>query len=134
MRWNRRRERVEVDMSVMEEESGGGRNETWIRRLTPEQLKAIRLAAAIGDDIRKNCPEIAEEYWSGVTAPNRVAIMAEQVGKTKRCPYVEDPLSSCYCTETDSLSTVKVMDYCNKDYEQCEIYHERRGPPRSGGK
>jgi hypothetical protein len=65
---------VESNMSVMEEESGGGRNETWSRRLTPEQLKAIRVAAAIGDDIRRNCPEVAEEYRSGFTAPNIVAM------------------------------------------------------------
>jgi hypothetical protein len=39
------------------------------RRLTSQQYKAIRLAAEIGDNIRKNYPEIAEEYRSGQTAP-----------------------------------------------------------------
>ena len=43
------------------------------RRLTCQQLGAIRLAAEIGDDIRKNYPEIAEEYRSGLTAPKLVA-------------------------------------------------------------
>ena len=31
------------------------------RRVTGEQQAAIRLAAEIGDDLRKNCPELAEE-------------------------------------------------------------------------
>ena len=44
-----------------------------VRRLTRQQLGAIRLAAVIGDDIRKNYPEIAEEYRSGLTAPKLVA-------------------------------------------------------------
>jgi hypothetical protein len=39
------------------------------RRLTSQQYKAIRLAAEIGDNIRKNYPEIAKEYRSGQTAP-----------------------------------------------------------------
>jgi hypothetical protein len=48
-------------------------NETSSRRLTSEQVGAIRLAAEIGNDIRKNYPEIAEEYRSGLTAPKLVA-------------------------------------------------------------
>ena len=48
-------------------------NETSSRRLTGEQVGAIRLAAEIGNDIRKNYPEIAEEYRSGLTAPKLVA-------------------------------------------------------------
>jgi hypothetical protein len=43
------------------------------RRLTGEQQAAIRLAAEIGDDLRKNCPELAEEYRRGATAPMLVA-------------------------------------------------------------
>ena len=42
-------------------------------RLTGQQQAAIRLAAAIGDEIRKSHPEIAEEYRSGLTASELVA-------------------------------------------------------------
>lgn len=42
-------------------------------RLTGQQLGAIRLAAEVGNDIRKNNPEIAEEYRSGATASELVA-------------------------------------------------------------
>ena len=48
-------------------------NETSSRRLTSEQVGAIRLAAEIGYDIRMNYPKIAEEYRSGLTAPKLVA-------------------------------------------------------------
>lgn len=43
------------------------------RGLTVQQLMAIRLAAEIGDEIRRSYPEIAEEYRSGQTAPMLVA-------------------------------------------------------------
>ena len=39
------------------------------RGLTVQQLGAIRLAADIGDEIRRSYPEIAEEYRAGQTAP-----------------------------------------------------------------
>jgi hypothetical protein len=42
-------------------------------QLSDQQYKAIRLAAEIGCDIRKNYPEIADEYRSGQTAPLLVA-------------------------------------------------------------
>jgi len=43
-------------------------------RLTGQQQAAIRLAAAIGDEIRKSHPEIAEEYRSGLSASELVAL------------------------------------------------------------
>jgi hypothetical protein len=42
-------------------------------RLTSQQQAAIRLAATIGDEIRKSHPEIAEEYRSGLSASELVA-------------------------------------------------------------
>ena len=60
---------MESNMSVTKAENRAGHQEVRSRRITGEQLKAIRLAALIGDDIRKNYPEIAEEYRSGLTAP-----------------------------------------------------------------
>lgn len=51
-----------------------GPNGVISRRLTGDQLGAIRLAAGIGDEIRKNHPEIAEEYRSGLTASELVAM------------------------------------------------------------
>jgi hypothetical protein len=60
-------------MSVAKDERQFGHDRIWNRRLTPEQQAAIRLAAEIGDDLRKNCPELAEGYRSGLTAPMLVA-------------------------------------------------------------
>ncbi len=51
-------------------QAGGVRS----RQFAVEQLRAIRLAAALGDDIRKNHPEVADEYRSGLTAPRLVEI------------------------------------------------------------
>ena len=62
----------ESNMSVMRPESRSRHTDVRNRRLTGGQVKAIRLAAEIGDDIRKNYPEIAEEYRSGLTAPRMV--------------------------------------------------------------
>lgn len=42
-------------------------------RLTGQQQAAIRLAAAIGDKIRKSHPEIAEEYRGGLSASELVS-------------------------------------------------------------
>ena len=58
---------------VTKAENRAGRNGMQNCRLTCRQLGAIRLAAEIGDEIRKNHPEIAEEYRSGLTAPKLVA-------------------------------------------------------------
>ncbi len=58
---------------VSKAENRAGRNGMQNCRLTCRQLGAIRLAAEIGDDIRRNHPEIAEEYRSGLTAPRLVA-------------------------------------------------------------
>lgn len=53
-------------------ENCAGHNGIGSNKPTTEQLRAIRLAAAIGDDIRKDYPEIADEYRSGLTAPKLV--------------------------------------------------------------
>jgi hypothetical protein len=60
-------------MSIAKTNLRAGRNENESRCLTRQQQWAIRLAAAVGDDIRKDYPEIAEEYRSGLTAPKLVA-------------------------------------------------------------
>ena len=65
---------MEANVSVMRSEGRVGHNETRGRGLTGEQLGAIRLTAAIGEDIRNHYPEIAEDYRSGLTASKVVAI------------------------------------------------------------
>ena len=67
------------ELIVTNVQNRAGYNEIRSRRLTSQQLGAIRLSAAVGQDIRKNCPEIAEEYRSGVTAPRLVARYAFDV-------------------------------------------------------
>ena len=64
---------MEFHRIVAKEENREGRDEIRSHRLTGQQRAAIRLEAAIGDDLRKNCPELAEEYRSGLTAPMLVA-------------------------------------------------------------
>ena len=64
---------MESHMNVTNAKNGAGYNGIRSRRLSGQQLGAIRLAAEIGEDIRKNYPEIAEEYRSGLTAPKLVA-------------------------------------------------------------
>ena len=54
-------------------ENPAGRNKIRPGRLTGHQVKAIRLAAEIGDEIRKTYPDIAEDYRSGKTASELVA-------------------------------------------------------------
>ena len=63
---------MESDMSVTKAGNQPRYNLIRNRRLTSHQLGAIRLAAEIGDEIRKNHPEIADEYRSGMTAPKLV--------------------------------------------------------------
>ena len=63
---------MESHSSVAKAENRAERN--GIRgRLTGQQQAAIRLAAAIGDEIRKSHPEIAEEYRGGLSASELVA-------------------------------------------------------------
>jgi hypothetical protein len=61
------------ELIVTNVQNRAGYNEIRSRRLTSQQQGAIRLAAAVGHDMQKDHPEIAEEYRSGVTAPKLVA-------------------------------------------------------------
>ena len=64
---------MEPNMSGTTTGNRAGNNEIASRRLTEQQYTLIRLAARIGDDIRNNYPEVAEEYRSGLTAPKLMA-------------------------------------------------------------
>jgi hypothetical protein len=61
------------DMVVRRAEDRAGHEEISTRGLTSQQVGAIRLAAEIGGHIRMDHPGIAEEYRSGLTAPQLVA-------------------------------------------------------------
>lgn len=63
---------MELNLHVTKAESEPRHNANLGRQLSNHQLAAIRLAAAIGDDIRKNYPQLVEEYRSGLTAPQLV--------------------------------------------------------------
>ena len=63
---------MESHGSIATAENRGGHNGIG-SRLTGQQQAAIRLAAAVGDEIRKSDPEIAEEYRSGLRASELVA-------------------------------------------------------------
>jgi hypothetical protein len=64
---------MESHLSISKAENRAGHKMVRNRRLSGEQLAAIRLAAAIGDELRKSRPELAEEYRRGATAPMLVA-------------------------------------------------------------
>jgi hypothetical protein len=39
------------------------------------------------------------------------------------CPFVEDPHDDCYCFNImNSLEISRVIHYCGKNFEECEIY------------
>jgi hypothetical protein len=63
---------MEPHKSFVKAEDRAGHHESLSRRLTGPQQAAIRLAAEIGDHIRKDYPTIAEEYRSGLTASELV--------------------------------------------------------------
>ena len=58
--------------SVSRGEDRTGRNQTQGGRLTNGHRAASRLAAEIGDDIRRTCPQVAEEYRNGRTVSELV--------------------------------------------------------------
>jgi hypothetical protein len=64
---------MESHRSIAKAENRTGHDGIRSRRLTDQQVAAIRLAAEMGDAIRKSHPEIAEEYRSGLTASELVA-------------------------------------------------------------
>ncbi len=46
-----------------------------------------------------------------------------QEGLKKFCPFVEDPYEDCYCFNImNSQEVRRVVHYCGKDFEDCEIY------------
>jgi len=59
---------MKLQISVLKDEGQSGHNRIY-GRLTAEQRAAIRLAAEIGADLQNSCPELADEYRSGLTAP-----------------------------------------------------------------
>lgn len=40
----------------------------------------------------------------------------------EKCPLLENPYADCYCTKMDSQSIAYMLEFCNKDWAQCEIY------------
>ena len=76
---------MESHRSVLQDRERSGHDRIG-NRLTAEQRAAIRLAAEIGDDLRHSCPDLAEEYRRGLTAPMLVAKhgLDRRYGVTKR--------------------------------------------------
>jgi len=76
---------MESHITALKDEGPSGRS-TIYGRLAAKQRAAIRLAAEIGYDLRSSCPELAEEYRNGLTAPMLVAKheVDRRYGVTKR--------------------------------------------------
>jgi len=40
----------------------------------------------------------------------------------KNLPFVKDKLEACYCNSLNSMNIEKIVYYCQKNFEECEIY------------
>ena len=91
--------------SITKTECRASYRESRSPRLTGQQYAVIRLAAAIGDDIRTNYPEIAEEYKSGLTVPKLVTMYKfdwrYKVGRRTAIAAVRKAICGCvgHCYE-----------------------------------
>jgi hypothetical protein len=41
---------------------------------------------------------------------------------TRHCPFLKKPFADCFCLDMDSQKTFGVLDYCQANFENCEIY------------
>jgi hypothetical protein len=113
-------------------------NEMPDRRLTGQQYAAISMAATIGEDIRKNYPEIAEEYRNGLTAPQLVAKYGfdrqYEIGPQVASSAVRNALRgySGYChAHYDGLIADKSerenLAFAHNKQTGTEMYEQKRG-------
>jgi hypothetical protein len=49
----------------------------------------------------------------------------------RHCPFLKTPFADCLCLDMDSQKTFGVLDYCQANFEHCEIYQKNR--PATGG-
>jgi hypothetical protein len=113
-------------------------NEMPGNRLTGQQYAVIRLAATIGDDIRMNYPEIAEDYRSGLTAPQLVAKYGfdhrYEIGRQVANSAVRNAIRgySGYCHDPyDGLiadeSERAILAFAHNKQTGMEMYEQKRG-------
>jgi hypothetical protein len=119
-------------------ENRAGHNDVRGRRLTSRQVGAIRLAAEIGDEIRKTYPVIAEEYRSGMTAPQLVTRhgLDRRYGVSRQVAIyaVRDAIcgySGPYCEPYQGLvadrSERECLALAHNSQTGTELYQQKRG-------
>ena len=129
---------MESHLGVSMAESRGERHEIRSQRLTGEQRAAIRLGAALGDELRKRCPELADEYRSGLTAPMLVARhgIDRQYGVNRRAAIraVRNAIGGCsgHCYEPyagliEDRSEREQLALDHNRRTGIEVYEKRRG-------
>jgi hypothetical protein len=50
----------------------------------------------------------------------------DNMQRGRQCPFLEKPFADCLCLDMDSQKTFDVLDYCQSNFEQCEIYQKNR--------
>jgi len=55
--------------------------------------------------------------------------------KIEICPFVQDPVDTCYCYNLTSRHVNSAIHYCGNHYIDCEIYKKRiSGKDKPSGK
>jgi len=55
--------------------------------------------------------------------------MPENGTEEAMCPVLDDPAPDCYCLNLTSLSILKAVQYCLRDFRQCPIYQRYLAKP-----
>jgi hypothetical protein len=59
-------------------------------------------------------------------ASNRKTAERGNMQPGRHCPFLEKPFADCLCLDMDSQKTFGVLDYCQSNFEQCEIFQKNR--------
>ncbi len=52
-------------------------------------------------------------------------VIREQPAVKKFCPFILEPLDACYCMKMGSQNIEKMLYFCGKNFESCEIFKRR---------
>ncbi len=44
------------------------------------------------------------------------------LSSNEKCPYIRKPFTDCYCANLTSRNIESAIYYCNKYFNQCDIY------------
>jgi hypothetical protein len=52
-------------------------------------------------------------------------------GTEEMCPVLDDPKPDCYCLNMTSMTILKAVQFCLRDFRQCPIYKRYMGMPET---